>query len=162
MDGLVEAIGALSREAAQESAFVFCGMPEPGYAERYHELVDNLVRKRPDVCLHLEECFVSSTRMRVLFEQADWILMPYTRPEYSSGILAHAAAVATPVIGPVDGLVGRQIREYGLGLDIPLDTLPRAIEEAVFGNHAFDEFSRQAFVAASSPEQFATTLLAVF
>ena len=159
--GLVDALGLLSPEAAQNSAFVFCGMPEADYAEHYHELVENLMRERPDICLHLEERFVSSTRMRAMFEQSDWILMPYTRPEYSSGILVHAAVAATPVIGPADGLVGRQIREHGLGLDILLDTLPRAIEEAVSGTHTFDEPARQAFVESSSPEKFAATLLEI-
>lgn len=158
---LVEAIQSLSMEAAQKAAFIFCGLPEPGYAQRYHELIENLVGERPDVCLHRDERFVSSTRMRALFEQADWILMPYTRPEYSSGILAHAAAAATPVIGPAEGLVGRQIREHGLGLDVPPDALSRGLEEAVAKVYAFDEPVRQAFVAASSPEQFAATLLEI-
>ena len=161
VEGLVDALGSLSPEAARKSAFVFCGMPEADYAEHYHELVENLMREHPYICLHLEERFVSSTRMRALFEQADWILMPYTRPEYSSGILVHAAAASTPVIGSADGLVGRQIREHGLGLDISLDALPRAIEEAVSKSHTFDEPARKAFVSASSPEQFSATLLEI-
>jgi len=161
VDRLVDVIGSLSKEAGQKSAFVFCGMPEPTYTERYHELIENLIRKRPNVCLHLEERFVPSARMRAMFEQADWVLMPYSRPEYSSGILVHAVAAATPVIGPADGLVGRQIREHGLGLDTPMDALPRAIEEAVFGNYAFDKSSWQAFLAASSPEHFVATLLEI-
>jgi len=161
VEGLVDAIRSLSREAAQNSAFVFCGKPEADYLEHYHELVANLVRKRPDICLHIEERFVSSARMRALFEQSDWILMPYIRPEYSSGILVHAAAAATPVIGSADGLVGRQIREYGLGLDISIDTLPRVLEESVFGTYTFDDSARQAFVEASSPEKFAATLLEI-
>ena len=162
VEKLVDAMGALSLGAAQKSAFIFCGLPEAEYAEQYHELINTLERERPDICLHLEENFVSSVRMRALLEQADWILMPYTRPEYSSGILVHAAAAVTPVIGPEGGLVGRQIREHGLGLDIALDTLPRVLEEAVFRTHTFDEPTRQAFVKASCPEKFASTLLEVY
>ena len=158
---LVEAIKLLAPETASKAAFLFCGVPEPGYAQRYHELIEELVRERPDVCLHCDERFVSSRRMRALFEQTDWILIPYTRPEYSSGILAHAAAVTTPVIGPVEGLVGRQIREHRLGLGVPLDGLSHALEKAVDEEHVFDERARQAFVAASSPEQFAATLLEI-
>lgn len=158
---LVEAIQELPKETAQYSAFIFCGLPEPGYAQRYRELIEDLVRERPDVCLHRDERFVSSARMRALFEQADWILIPYTRPEYSSGILVHAAAAATPVIGSTEGLVGRQIREHKLGLDVPKNTLRGAIEEAVDENYVFVEPARQAFVAASSPERFASTLLEI-
>ena len=158
---LVEAIQSLPEESARKAAFIFCGVPELGYAQRYHKLIEDLVKERPEVCLHRDERFVSSTRMRALFEQADWILMPYTRPEYSSGILAHAVAAATPVIGPAEGLVGRQIREHGLGLDVPLDGFTRALEKAVDEEHVFDEPARQAFVAASSPEQFAATLLEI-
>ncbi|MCF7818254.1 MAG: hypothetical protein K9M54_10265 [Kiritimatiellales bacterium] len=160
---LVEAMALLSREAAQNSAFIFCGMPEPGYAKRFHAMCRKLVNKRPDVLLHLEEQFVSSVRMRAMFEQADWILMPYIRPEYSSGILAHAASAATPVIGPVDGLIGRQIREHRLGrsVDITSKALLGAIEAAIKEDYAFNETARQAFVEASSPEQFAATLLGI-
>ena len=161
VDNLVDSMGLLSPEATQNSAFIFCGQPEADYVKRYHELVTLLIQKRPDICLYFEERFISSARMRALFEQSDWILMPYTRPEYSSGILVHAAAAKTPVIGSEDGLVGRKIREHGLGLGISLDTLPRVLEEAVSGVHRFNETARQAFVEASSPEKFASILLEV-
>ena len=156
---LVAALGLLSSDAARQAAFVFCGVPEPQYAKHYHASIKQLQRERPDIVLHVEERFVETARMRALFEQADWILMPYNRPEYSSGILAHAAAAQTPVIGPAGGLVGRLVREYGLGMGVPPDALASAIEKAVTDKHEFNETARQAFVDASSPERFATTLL---
>ncbi len=63
--------------------------------------------------------------------------------------------------GSSDGLVGRKIREHGLGLDVPPRDWPRAIEVAVANPHTFDESARQAFVAASSPEQFTAALLEI-
>jgi glycosyltransferase involved in cell wall biosynthesis len=158
---LVAALELLPVETACESAFVFCGKPEPNYEVRYQKMVKQLQEKRPDICLCLEKQFVSNHRMRAMFEQSDWILMPYTRPEYSSGILAHAAAARTPVIGSCDGLLGRQIREHGLGRDTEIEpeSLSNAVQNATASSFGFDEEKRLSFVNMSSPEQFSSMVL---
>jgi glycosyltransferase involved in cell wall biosynthesis len=158
---LVEAIGSISKEAAQQSAFVFCGKPEAAYEAQYRRLISRLVRLRPDIGLKAEATFVTSERMRALFEQADWILMPYSRPEYSSGILIHAAASGTPVLGPEGGLIGRQIREHGLGWAVPPGGLADSIEKAAGQIYRFDEEKRLAFVASSRPDRMAGAVLEI-
>ncbi len=161
VEQLVDALKDLSQHAAQESAFLFCGRPEDGYENHYRKLIENLQNQRPDICICVEQEFVSGERMRALFEQSDWILLPYNRPEYSSGILGHAAASKTPIIGSSDGLIGRQIREYKLGIDASKEpnVLCTAIEGALDSGFVFDETNRTAFVDAGSPRQFAARLL---
>jgi len=93
-------------------------------------------------------------------EQADVLLMPYTRPEYSSGILALAAKTCTPVIGPDAGLLGRLIRQNGLGAVCAVrpPELVEALAAAVRRRPLVDEEFRKTFVQQSRPEEFARIL----
>lgn len=158
---LIDAIASLPADRHERAAFVFCGQPEAGYADRYRELIAGFRKQYPSVHLHADESFVSQGRMRAMFAQADWILIPNLRPEYSSGILGHAVAAGTPVIGPRDGLVGRQIQEnhFGLVADTDSASLASAIGKAVDNEYVIDEISRQRFLQTSSPDQFAERLL---
>jgi glycosyltransferase involved in cell wall biosynthesis len=158
---LVNALKRLPQEIAEASAFLFCGIPEPGYATEYRVMIESLVSEHPDLKIVADEHYVSPGRMRALFQQADWVLLPYVRPEYSSGILGHAAVSQTPVIGASSGLLGRQIREYGLGLDveITIESLVSAISRAVQKGYELDGTAIRTFVEASTPEHFASVLL---
>ena len=115
-DILLNVLGQISPETARQNAFFFCGEPEPLYRAQFNQACNKLCSSRPDIDLVIEDRFVSDNQMIAMFQQADLILMPYTRPEYSSGILALAAKTRTPVLGPQDGLLGRLIVENGLGL----------------------------------------------
>ncbi len=161
VEQLVAALERIPEGNATCSAFVFCGRPEPGYEGRYRTMLEQLQALRPDLFLCVREQFLSPGRMRALFEQVDWILLPYARPEYSSGILAHAVAARTPVIGSCDGLVARQIREQGLGLVSSLDpiSLSHVLGVASESNFSFDEGKRRDFLEMSCPERFAAMVL---
>ena len=161
VEPLVSSIGKLAEKEQGRSVFVFCGKPEDHYADRYSDLLSALKNENPKVNLRVESGFVSAERMQSMFEQSDWILLPYTRPEYSSGILGHAVACNTPVIGPMDGVIGRQIQDNGFGLVSEIDpgafaeTLGRALEM----DFCMDVTSRGRFLKASTPERFASILL---
>ncbi len=88
-----------------------------------------------------------------MFEQSDVILMPYTRPEYSSGILALAARSGKPVIGPTGGLLGRLIRENGLG--VAAELTPEVFERPVMVN---EELCRR-FIAQNTITGFSMPIL---
>ena len=160
-DVLLKALHLLVPEMAAQSAFVFCGEPECNYREVFEQSCIRLRTARPDIQLNIENSFVSDQRMMALFEQSDVILMPYTRPEYSSGILALAAKARTPVIGPAGGLLGRLVRDNGLGLvsTISPEKLMEKITEAARSLPVVDEKCCAAFVQRSRPEQFARTIL---
>ncbi|MEI7851447.1 MAG: glycosyltransferase [Kiritimatiellales bacterium] len=160
-DVLIEALHLLPPEAAAKSAFLFCGEPERSYKQAFAQDVARLRAARPDITLNIEPRFVSDPRMMALFEQSDVVLMPYTRPEYSSGILALAAKARTPVIGPDSGLLGRLIRQNGLGAVCPVrpETVAESIVNATQRLPAVDESLCSAFVQKSRPELFARTIL---
>ncbi|HKL20615.1 MAG TPA: hypothetical protein VJ904_02340, partial [Tichowtungia sp.] len=125
---------------------------EPSYAHEFQASVAE-VRDLGSLDIHVETGFVSDGKMMAMFEQADLILMPYTRPEYSSGILALAAKADTPVLGPQDGLLGRLIRENGLGLAAELT--PETLEKPV----TLDEELCRQFVARNTIENFTKPIL---
>ena len=129
-DVLLKALEIINRETAAGAAFVFCGAPEPPYREDFQREGSALRTIRPDVQLCTDEQFVSDERMMALFEQSDVVLMPYTRPEYSSGVLTLAAKAGKPVLGPDSGLLGRLITGGGLGAVSPVspESLARALE----------------------------------
>jgi glycosyltransferase involved in cell wall biosynthesis len=160
-DVLVDALQLLPSEAAAQSAFIFCGQPESGYKQTFEALILRLRAARPDIQLNVEGRFVSDQRMMALFEQSDVVLMPYTRPEYSSGVLALAAKTGTPVIGPAGGLLGRLIRQNGLGevCAIHPEAVAKSIAGAARSLPAVDEVRRSAFVKRSRPEVFASVIL---
>ena len=152
-DILLDALERISPETAQKNVFYFCGEPEPLYREEFTAACERLRSARPDIHLVVENRFVPDGQMMAMFEQADLVLMPYTRPEYSSGILALAARAGTPVLGPPNGLLGRLIRENGLG--VAAELTPEAFERPV----TMDEELCRKFVARNTVENFSKPIL---
>ncbi|MBN2703678.1 MAG: hypothetical protein JXR23_05645, partial [Pontiellaceae bacterium] len=116
---------------------------------------------RPDLRLIFDDRFFDEPSMKAIFHQTDWIVMPYLRSEYSSGILAHAAGVATPVIAPDSGLLGRLVRQNQLGicLSITPEKLAKCIDTVYSKSNVFDESKRQNFVQKSDPFDFVRFIL---
>jgi len=155
-DVLLEALRQLTPEVAKQSAFVFCGEPEPAYKADFQRSVAE-ARDLGAVELHVDSTFVSNERMMALFEQSDVVLMPYTRPEYSSGILALAAKAGKPVLGPETGLLGRLIQENSLGETTPIT--PAALAEALARPICADETKQRAFFERSRSSDFSNIML---
>ncbi len=147
-DVLLEALRQISPELARQSTFIFCGQPEASYTMD----ISNQV-----AYIRIENSFVSDERMVAMFEQADVILMPYLRPEYSSGILSIAAKAGTPVLGPADGLLGRLIRENGLGATTQIT--PVALAETLARPISTDPIAQRAFAEKANPVDFAKIIL---
>lgn len=160
-DVLIQALEILPAAAAAQSAFIFCGKPEPRYRDTFEKACARLRSARPGVMLNVTSRFVSDEQMMAMFEQSDMVLMPYTRPEYSSGILALAAKARTPVIGPGTGLLGRLIRENGLGTTctVTAGSVAEAIAGAVAKRPGVAEKRCAAFVEKSCPSGFSRVIL---
>jgi len=63
--------------------------------------------------------YVSTEEERQLFAAADAVLLPYRRHLAGSGVLGRAVGAERPVIASDEGLIGRFIRDHGLGLAVP-------------------------------------------
>jgi glycosyltransferase involved in cell wall biosynthesis len=74
--------------------------------------------------------YVSVEEERQLFAACDVVLLPYIRHFGSSGVLSRAVGAGKPVIASDEELVGRIVRERGLGLLFPSGDA-RALSHAI-------------------------------
>lgn len=158
-DVLAEALGRLPPEDARACELVVRGQPQ--HPKRYRETVRTLESLDNGLRLDIREGHLSEEEMRECFQSADLVLLPYRRPEYSSGVLAIAAREKRPVLGPECGLLGRLIRTYRLGVTVPINarSLSAALSGIIRGNPPFDERRAETFTFRNRPEAFARTLL---
>jgi len=156
-DRLLRALHGIRPETAERAVFLFCGVPEPDYRKRFEAECAALRRRRPEVRLITDLRFIPDGEAAALFEQARVVLMPYARPEYSSGLLGLAARAGVAVIGPEEGLIGRLIREYGLGGTVAGGTSEwvRALDRAVVEWPRVDASGCRRFVKERDPARFA-------
>ncbi len=74
---LFKSLACISQETAQQSTFLFFGKPEQGYEDRYAEAFRRLRKIRPELKVVSDPRFFQTTEMKAVFQQADWILLPY-------------------------------------------------------------------------------------
>jgi glycosyltransferase involved in cell wall biosynthesis len=74
--------------------------------------------------------YVSAEEERGLFAACDFVLLPYHGHRDSSGVLALAAGAGRPAVVSDEYIVGRTVREHGMGLWFPPGDV-RALGESV-------------------------------
>ena len=97
---------------------VFAGVVREEIKEEFYQLADEL---KEYLELKIYDDFVSFQVIEELCASSDYLLAPYENTGQSSGVIAYAAKYSIPVIGPAQGLLGKLIRRYHLG--ICLDTV---------------------------------------
>ncbi|MCH8527352.1 MAG: hypothetical protein LAT79_09395 [Kiritimatiellae bacterium] len=156
---LVDALLMLPVSIQKRLELVICGKPEdPVY---FSDELNRLRGHGGALKLTVEAAFLEEFRVKAYFEACDWVLMPYTRPEYSSGVLGLAARAGKPVLGPEGGLLGSLIQEYGLGRSCAItpDSLKNEIEKAVTSGISFNRERAAVYAGERTPEAFARILL---
>lgn len=158
----LEALARLPAAAADRAAFLVCGVCEPGYEAAFVRKWEELRRRRPELVLVSEPGPLPLPRWKAGFAQSDVVVLPYQRPEYSSGVLGHAVEAGKPVLGPAAGVIGRLIRTHRLGEAIPMqaDTLSAGIDRWTRAVPHADPDGQQDYLALCSADVFATRLLA--
>lgn len=117
-------------------------------------------KAKSNVQIVLENGFVENDKMASLFQQTDFVLLPYKNPEGSSGILGHAMKAFKPVIGTSKGLVGKLINKFKMGCIIE-DITPKEIANAISQHDKITIHPEliQPFLNKHSVTNFAKTLL---
>ena len=113
----LDAVRLLSRENQTKLCLALVGHVTPAYQDALMEQLD-ILKKSSRVQIVKVLRFVSDTEMINLFSASDLILLPYQRHAGSSGILVRAAQAGKPVLGSNYGLIGRYIRDFGLGIEV--------------------------------------------
>ena len=104
--------------------------------------------------------FISNEMMKSLFNQSDIILMTYKNNQGSSGILGHAAISEKILIATNNGLIGRLVKEFNLGLLVD-KVDPKEIADKILESiDAKIDFKKsKSFVRRKSVKSFANTIL---
>ena len=155
----VEAMLALPQIAP---AFLLCaGQHDPAVKRGLGELT---AQNRAKVINR----YVSAEEEKQLFAATDVVLLPYHRHYGSSGVLVRAVGANLPVIVSDEELLGRLVREHGLGPLFPSGSAPalcKAIEEMARASPA--QMSRwqaaaRTWAPSCSREAFRDALLNAF
>lgn len=110
---ILEAIKHLDKEQKKRNSFIFAGRVYDPIHDEFYEMVEEL---RSDCNIIVIDQFVSNEQLADLCVTTDFILTPYSVTTQSSGVLGYAAFYGKPVIGPSQGLVGKLIKRYHLGV----------------------------------------------
>jgi glycosyltransferase involved in cell wall biosynthesis len=116
--------------------------------------------KQCDVQLIWINEFVSNSKMKSLFNQCDYVLIPYKNTEASSGILGHAVASEKIIIGTKGGLLGEIISTNNFGILIE-NVEPIAIAESMINieNITFNKKNAIKFIREHTLISFTETIL---
>lgn len=140
---------------------VLAGEIAPAFRAEVDKLINKLRQSKPSLGLEIRFRSLGAQEWNSLIHEADYLLLPYTRPLGSSGILGHAARAGKPVLATSEGLIGTLVRNYRLGATFRLGSqqewhhqLSRAVAQGI----PVDPAGRVAYQQANSVESFQATL----
>ncbi len=155
---IIDALRLLPNEVKESVHLLIIGRLDKVVKDRYQ---DYIRKHRYEVSITLNNQFVTSDEIEVLFTHCSIILMPYINFYSSSGILGHAIRHQKNVIASNQGLVGRMVAEKKLGITVnPLD--PEEIKDAIcqlLYNPEKYQYRGAEYLQEHSPENFSGTIL---
>lgn len=161
----LRALSDLSDETASRIAVSVVGRLDPAIAASVAGLATRARWQRPDLWLRTHDRWIERPQLEALIARADVIAAPYQRFVGSSGVLLWAARGGKPVICQDYGLLGRFVRDHGLGLAVDTTdpaALARAMERICLEGPegVRDAEGARRFLSGRSPTAFAGQLLA--
>lgn len=160
---VLDALNRLPERLDQKLEVVFAGRVIKKEKEAFEQAMANVKGCRPDIDIVHRDGFLPYDQIPSLFSNCDYILVPYNFTNSSSGIIGHAALYGKPVIGRSDGLLGRLIRSYDLGITVS-DMAPTTLA-SVFVRclkdvpNEIDISGMKRFVQERHPERFVELLV---
>ena len=110
---ILRAMKMLPVEELKKFRLIFAGYVRNEIREEFYSLVTSL---KDDLEVEVHDDFVPYDTIERLCTISDYILIPYENTGQSSGVLAYAAKYSVPVVGPQQGMLGKIIRRYHLGI----------------------------------------------
>jgi glycosyltransferase involved in cell wall biosynthesis len=158
---MLKSVAMLPPWAARQVALLMAGPLDPALRPQVSLLSSGARAAGVQVVHH--DAYIQSGSAQPFMEAADLVLAPYQRHFGSSAVLVRAARAQRPVLSQEFGLMGANVRDYGLGQCV--DTAdPGAIAAGIetFLNEPGSGYDRQrsaGFVQANTPDRFCRTLL---
>lgn len=157
---LLQALCELPAETASKIAVVLAGKIDPAIRDEVDGLRRRIASERPMLRLEIENRRVSSGELDALLRRCDVVLAPYQRFVGSSGVLLWAARHGKPVLTQEFGLLGRLVKDYGLGVATDCcrpDLVAHAMREIAASDAGgfIDRPAAHEFAASRTPRRFA-------
>lgn len=118
---ILKALLLLPDELLSKYTIVFAGKVGIDIFDSFYEMCKQLQSK---VELFVYDEFCDFESIISMCACADFILIPYQNVESSSGIIGYASSTCTPVVAPKNGLLGKLVRKYKLGILLEDSTVP--------------------------------------
>lgn len=112
---ILDAIALMTEDELVGKVFVFAGRVFKSMHDEFYGKYE-ILKNKAKILVFDEFC--SYDFLNDLCYSCDCILIPYKNPNQSSGVIGYASLFQKPVIGPSQGLLGRLIKEYKLGVTI--------------------------------------------
>lgn len=112
---LLKAIPLIDRNKLENFTFLIAGEVSSEIMKEYNSL---LKRAKKFARIETLNKRLNQTEIDCICRSSNYLIIPYTNNQQSSGILGYSAYYSTPVIGPSKGLLGKLIRKYKLGITI--------------------------------------------
>lgn len=142
---ILKSIIASKKGELKDSCFVFAGRINKNISNEFYDLLS--VAKEKTRVLVFDK-FCSYDFLCDLCYSCDVILMPYYLTNLSSGVLGYAALFKKPIVGPNNGLIGKLIEKYHLGINTPIP-----LSSPVFQVQS-DEAGFERYIMTNSLEKF--------
>lgn len=117
--GTMDILDAIEKLCKDKKAgpyqFVFAGRINTDIKEVFYKLY-NSIKDKCDIVVW--DKFCSYDELDELCRECDIIIAPYKNVYSSSGVIGYAAKYHKPVIVPNDGLLGKLVRKYKLGIAV--------------------------------------------
>lgn len=124
---ILKALSLIPKEKKENLTVIVAGIIQNDIRKEFYELLED-VKKTSQILVYDEFC--STEFIEDLCESCNFILLPYGVTAQSSGLIAYSAYFRKPVIGPSQGLLGKLIRRYNLGIQLD-EMSPQIIAETM-------------------------------
>ena len=160
---VIDALRCIPETVEEKIEVIFAGKLIDEESNRFRSAIADLQRERPKIKVTLHDEFIPYEKIPGLFLESDCVLLPYTITHGSSGVIGHSALYGKPIISSASGIIGKQIRNYRLGIGIkPVNgtNIAAAMMDAVKnGSLHTDNIGMQRYLKDHSPKKFVETLL---
>ncbi len=161
---LLDSLLLLPAGDAERLAVIVAGRIDARLTPEVEARAVRLARERPQLWLRFENRRLPAGELAALLRRCCMVLAPYQRFVGSSGIVLWAAGAEKPVLCQDYGLLGRLVRDHGLGVvtdSTDPSALAACLREIARGTlpPTPDTRAMGALCAARTPERFARTVL---